>query len=103
MCSAHILRHTTAQRSDSQSRALVLSSIGLGALGSDWTGVEVEPHRMAAAVGKAFLPATADLDAVFKARAERKDAMVNRLLCHWWDKQVMGYWTIEDVYSCVKK
>jgi hypothetical protein len=50
----------------SQSSALVLSSIGLGALGSDWTGVELDPHLIAA--GRAFfLPATDRVAVLIKA------------------------------------
>jgi len=62
-------------RANLQSRALVLSSMGLGALGSDWTGVELEPHLIAAAVGMAFLPATTDLVADLRVNAGRKDAI----------------------------
>jgi len=58
---------------DSQSKALVLSSIGLGALGSDWTGAELDPHRIAA--GRAFFLPTTDRVAVL-IKADLKVAMV---------------------------
>jgi hypothetical protein len=68
-------QHPHDQALDSQSKALVLSSIGLGALGSDcdWTGAELDPHRIAA--GRAFfLPATERVAELIKA--DLKVAMV---------------------------
>jgi hypothetical protein len=53
--------------------------MGLGALGSDWTGVEVDPDLMAAAVGSAFLPATTDLVADLSVKADRNEAMIEEV------------------------